>query len=70
MSYNANWFDEEFVPSVYRYFLDKKQKNEDEGNLDAPIFISEKQFNVISKNCNMESNGTFTHKWDGLLLVV
>lgn len=70
MSYNSNWFDEEFVPSVYRYFLDKKQKNEDEGNEDAPIFISEKQFNVISKNCNMESDGTFTHEWDGLLLVV
>ena len=70
MSYNANWFDEEFVPSVYRYFLDKKQKNKDEGNEDSPIFISEKQFNVISKNCNMESDGTFTHEWDGLLLVV
>lgn len=70
MSYNANWFDEEFVPSVYRYFLEKKRKNEDEGNEDAPIFISEKQFNVIANNCNMDSDGLFTHEWNGLLLVV
>lgn len=70
MSYNVNWFDEEFVPSVYRYFSEKKQNNKDDGNEDAPIFISEKQFNVISKNCDMNSDGTFTHEWDGLLLAV
>lgn len=70
MSYNVNWFDEEFVPSVYRYFSEKKQNNKDDGNEDAPIFISEKQFNVISKNCDMNSDGTFTHEWDGLLLTV
>ena len=68
MNYNPDWFDEEYVPSVYRYFIEKKQNNKDVGNEDAPIFISEKQFNVISKNSNMESDGAFTHEWEGLLL--
>lgn len=67
MNYDPNWFDEKFVPSVYAYF--QKIKSEAD-SANKPVFISEKQFNIISKNCNMESGGIFTHEWDGLLLAV
>lgn len=67
MNYNPEWFDKEFVPSVYAYFQKKKSESDSENK---PVFISEKQFNVISKNCEMESDGIFKHEWDGLLLAV
>lgn len=70
MTYNTNWFDEEFVPSVYRYFIEQKHKRKEEGNEDGPIFISERQFNVIAKNCDMDSSGILTHEWDNLILTV
>lgn len=64
--YNANWFSEEFVPSLYEYFTKIKDESEDENR---PVFISEKQFNIIARNCSQRSDGVYETEWDGLTLL-
>ena len=64
--YNANWFSEEFVPSLHEYYTKMKSESENENR---PVFISEKQFNIIARNCGQRSDGVYEMEWDGLTLL-
>lgn len=64
--YNANWFSEEFVPSLHEYCTKIKSESEDENR---PVFISEKQFNIIARNCDQRSDGVYEMEWEGLTLI-
>lgn len=64
--YNTNWFADEFVPSLYEYYSKMKSESEDKNR---PVFISEKQFNIIARNCNQLSDGTYEATFDGLTLI-
>ena len=62
----ADWFDLEFMPSIYTYFLENR---EDEDGNEKPAFISEKQFGLIKRNSVQESDGVYTHNWKGFRVV-
>lgn len=61
--YNANWFSEEFLPSLYEYYTKMKSESDSENR---PVFISEKQFNIIARNCDQRSDGVYQSEYDGL----
>ena len=64
--YNSNFFEEEFVPSIYRHFM--KTKEDEYGN-EKPVFISEKQFNVIAKNAVETHPYYYEYDFDGLTMI-
>ena len=64
--YNPEWFSDEFVPSVYGYFL---KNSHDENGEEKPCFISQKQFTIISKNSTQVSDGIYHFNWEGLTLI-
>ena len=61
--FNPDWFEEEFMPSVYSYYLGKKTETDGENKL---IFISSKQFSIIAQNSTKISETEFVYNWNGL----
>lgn len=64
--YNPDFFDGQFVPSLFQYF--EKKKLDEEGN-QKTVFISEKQFNVIAKNSTETAPFHYEYFWNNLTLI-
>lgn len=61
--YNSDWFEETFLPSLYNYYLSKHVDDEGENKF---VFISPKQFSIITQNCTEISKNEYVYVWNDL----
>lgn len=61
--YNPDFFDSQFLPSIFEYF--NKTKLDEDGN-PKPVFISQKQFNIIAKNSTQTRPDYYEYYWENL----
>lgn len=62
----ADWFESEFMPSLYKWF---SSNHIDEEGKEKPCFISVKQFNVFAKNSDMLSQDSYVNNWSDLKVI-
>lgn len=64
--YSSDWFEETFIPSLYKYYASKHVDDEGENKF---VFISPKQFSIMAQNSTKISENDYVYDWNGFTVL-
>lgn len=59
------WFDETFMPSIYRMYIQRSVNEENENQL---VFLSEKQYQTMVKYSTKISDNDYRYLWENFMV--